>query len=422
MSPAAQNTPASPLIVCACGAHALLGACEYETGHQLAVRWTLSDSRQKQGRSKMGKFGKFPLVFLAFAGIFSTYLWTRSYDLKPLWASNRSFVYVLAALTGTNTEPNYDESALLGGAERVIVTLTRTSKESKGRLKNMLASIQKYYTNKYKIVVFCDMDYNNTHQAEIKSCTDLDVMFYKIDMFEYMEKNVTLEQAKKWIAGQDGGIKGRKLGYRLLCRFWAVGVYRHPLFRHVKFLMRMDDDSHFTSPIKDDPFAVMEREKLDYGYRAWFGDGSLIHGLWNLTKAFAAKKSIPLAKVNVHGILNSKGEYNGKAVYNNFFVVRMQAWQAPLIQSFLNYLVSNHGFLKLKHGDANVHAMAISLGINENKTKQFGFGYNHNIHMMQEGKMGGYGVAVDYWFWLTKMKCRQIARANPDGKITYIKL
>ena len=353
----------------------------------------------------MKKCFAYSIGLLAFGGMLSFIIWTKSYSLRPAWIGSDTF----------------DESTLMGGDERVIATLTRTSAESKGRLKNMLASIQKFYTNKYKIVVFCDMDYNDTHQAEIRKCTDLNVIFYKIDLFEYMEKKITLGQAGKWIAGQDGGIKGRKLGYRLLCRFWAVGVFRHPLFRRVKFLMRMDDDSHFTDKLVDDPFDVMEKTQLDYGYRAWFGDGSLIHGLWNLTKAFAAKKSIPMANMNVHGILNSKGEYTGKAVYNNFFVVRMDAWRSPMIQSYLNYLVSNHAFLKLKHGDANVHAMAISLGINKNKTKEFRFAYNHNIHMMPKGT-GGYGVAVDYRFWLTKMKCRQIARANPDGKITYIKL
>ena len=118
-----------------------------------------------------------------------------------------------------------NESSLLGGAERVIATLTRTSPESKGRLKNTLASIQKFYSSKYKIVVFTEKDYDATHQAEIMNCTDLDVVFYKINLFEYLENKVTPQQAERWRAGLDGGIKGKKLSYRYMCKFWAVEVF-----------------------------------------------------------------------------------------------------------------------------------------------------------------------------------------------------
>ena len=344
----------------------------------------------------------FPVVFLAFVSLyFVLFNWTSSYTM----------MYA----------PVKQSTLLLDGDERVIVTLTRTSAESKGRLKNMLASIQKFYTNKYKIVVFCDIDYNDTHQAEIRKCTDLNVIFYKIDLFEYMEKNITLAQAGKWIAGQDGGIKGRKLGYRLLCRFWAVGVFWHPLFRHVKFLMRMDDDSYFTAKLEEDPFDTMERDQLDYGYRAWFGDGSLIHGLWDHTKAFVSKQSIPAANMNAHGILNSKGQYTGRAVYNNFFVARTEAWRRPVIQSYLDHLVDKHAFLKFKNGDANVHAMAITLGMDKNKTRQFNFSYSHNAHVFSKSD-NLVRSRLDYRQWLKTLKCRHIARINLNKTVTLIKL
>ena len=89
--------------------------------------------------------------------------------------------------------------------------------------------------------------------------------------------------------------------------------------------MRMDDDSYFTSQLEEDLFDVMEREQLDYGYRSWFTDNSLAHNLWNLTASFIAKESIKLPDINTYGVL-SKGRYNGKAVYNNFPVVRTEVW------------------------------------------------------------------------------------------------
>ena len=313
-----------------------------------------------------------------------------------------------------------DESSLLGGAERVIATLTRTSPESKGRLKNMLASIQKFYSSKYKIVVFTEKDYDATHQAEIMNCTDLDVVFYKINLFEYLENKVTPQKAERWHAGLDGGIKGKKLSYRYMCKFWAVEVFRHPLFKNTKFLMRMDDDSYFTSQLEEDPFDVMEREQLDYGYRSWFTDKSLVHNLWNLTASFIAKESIKLPDINTYGVL-SKGRYNGKAVYNNFFVVRTEVWRRPVIHSYLNHLVDNHGFLKFKHGDANVHALALTLGVEKKKTKQFKFGYNHNCHVHGKGE-DGFTYRYEYRDWLKILKCRQIAKVDTNGKITFIKL
>ena len=305
--------------------------------------------------------------------------------------------------------------------DRAIVILTRTSQIGRNRLKNALASIQKFYTDKYKVIIFTDMDFTDEHREEIFKCSDLKLVFTKIDLFEYLSNGVSLQQAERWLLGKDRGITGRPLGYRLMCKFWAWGVFHHPLVRNLKYFMRLDDDSYFTEPVTQDPFEVMESKDLDYGYRAWFNDTSLIEELWNQTKAFL--EDYPDERVDIngkYGIL-SGDEYEGRAVYNNFFVARTNVWRRPIVEAYLDYLIANHTFLKLKVGDANVHAFVLALAVPEEKTLWFTFAYNHNCHIHLRGNQR-FKFHHNYTEWLQTLACREIAIHTVDNVTINVQL
>ena len=308
-----------------------------------------------------------------------------------------------------------------GTAEKAIVTMTKTADGTHpySRVENLLASIQHFYTTKYTIIIFTDMDFNATLQAAVRKCTDLNIVFVKIDLFKYMS-NVTVELAKLWEAGKDGGIKGLpNMGYRLMCRFWSKDIFRHPAIRNLKYIMRLDDDSYFPSKMEEDPFDVMEKENLDYGYRAWFDDATLMHNLWPLSEAFLHKNPTHV-DMNSYGVING-GKYGGKAIYNNFFVAKPEIWRRPLLKSYLQHLVDNHGFLKYKIGDANVHAFIVTLAVNRTKSKHFKFAYNHNCHIYSKGS-DSYAYMGDYFKWQNMLKCRHITVANLNNTFTTIPL
>ena len=344
---------------------------------------------------------------------------TKGFDISP-----RSFpmlrARVLMDIDGSTPGRVCSNMKCLqdGSAEKAIVTMTKTADGTHpySRLKNLLASIQHFYTSNYTVIIFTDMDFNATLQADVRECTDLNIVFVKIDLFKYMS-NVTIEQAKLWEAGKDGGIKGRPIGYRLMCRFWSKDIFRHPVIRNLKYIMRLDDDSYFPFKMEEDPFDVMEKENLEYGYRAWFGDASLMHNLWPLSKAFLNKNPTHV-DMNAYGIING-GKYGGKAIYNNFFIAKPELWRQPLLKSYLQHLVDNHGFLKYKIGDANVHAFIVTLAVNRTKSKHFKFAYNHNCHIHSKGS-DGFAYMGDYSKWQNMLKCRHITVANLNNTFTTV--
>ena len=335
-----------------------------------------------------------------------------------IWSTQSSFLIIKATSLiqrdgdSTSGRGCSNMKCLLDGStDRAIVTLAKTAYDSHthGRLKHMLASIQHFYTSKYTVIIFTEMDFSATQQAAIKNCTDLNIVFVKIDLFEYVSNGVTLSQAKRWEAGKDGGIVGRRIGYRLMCKFWAFDVFRHPVVQHLTYIMRMDDDSYFPTKMKEDPFDVMEKENLDYGYRAWFCDNSLMYNLWNLTEAFLVKKRRSV-DMNDYGLITD-GKYGGKAIYDNFFIAKPEIWRRSHLKSYLQHLVDNHAFLKYKIGDGNVHAFILALAVRKTKTRHFRFAYNHNCHIHSEGSEG-FAFNCDYLKWLKMLKCRHITIAT----------
>ena len=53
-----------------------------------------------------------------------------------------------------------------------------------------------------------------------------------------------------------------------MCYFYACEIFNHPVISKYKYYMRLDDDSFIESPINNDLFVFMYRNKIDYIYRA----------------------------------------------------------------------------------------------------------------------------------------------------------
>ena len=318
---------------------------------------------------------------------------------------------------GTSVDQNDDCCA--------IVTLTR--KGNIHRLYNMLASVQKFYSKQYPVIVFHD-DFTKDDMKVIRNCSDLNLEFVTIDLAKLTldKSNVTRKQAERWVQGLDGGVKtrvGQGLGYRMMCQFWGQAVYHHPALQRYKYILRMDDDSYFTRPVKDDFFKIMENNKLDYAYRSWFTETDLITNLWNLTEDFLRiHKDHPETLINKAPFsLVKDGKYNGRAFFNNFFVTRLDFWKNALSQSYLKHVVENHGFFKYYQGDANVQTFALALAIHPERIRRLSFGYTHRcvLHGDTDEKIN----ACQYDSkWMNSLKCRHIKVLKRNGDIQSVRV
>lgn len=245
-----------------------------------------------------------------------------------------------------------------------IATLIRSTNRSINLVINMIHSVSYFYTVGSmelvpKIIVFHDENLTETMRNMILSCVK-NVNIHLNISFAYVGFNdsQSLVDPKSLVR--------YSIGYRIMSRFWAHDVFYHPIIKKLKidYLMRMDDDSYFNSPIKDDLFTFMLNERLDYIYRSRYRESSA---------PMLPVKMMFLGK-------NVTDDHN--CIYNNFFAIRLQwFYKSKRIQSFMKELLRDNRMIRQYIGDGCVHAAWLSID-NKIKTQQIEhIGYGHNYHI-----------------------------------------
>lgn len=207
----------------------------------------------------------------------------------------------------------------------------------------------------------------------------------EIDMYsnDALEPNTTVEQIINWRAGNDGGVKGRDLGYQSMCRLWSGRMQQMSFLDEFDYYLRMDDDSLFLSDFDWDPFVRMQTEGLTYAYRRRAYDVWGIEQLWEVSRSHVDLKrdNLPFA------IRMGDGSYayHGEQPYNNFHVSTLKFWRSPKWKSMMKDMDDNHLFFKHRVGDANVHAISIMM-MEENSVAEWPeTPYAHNNNDYHDG-------------------------------------
>ena len=138
------------------------------------------------------------------------------------------------------------------------------------RMELLDLTLSKLYDNflknfNYPVLIMYE-DYTEEDLDYLKSkYSNIELIFEEInsklpDFLDYNEviENINKKPVKHW----------RDLGYRFMCYFYACEIFNHPVISKYKYYMRLDDDSFIESPINNDLFVFMYRNKIDYIYRA----------------------------------------------------------------------------------------------------------------------------------------------------------
>ena len=79
--------------------------------------------------------------------------------------------------------------------------------------------------------------------------------------------------------------------------------------------------------------------------------------------------------------LNGRHGYDGLAVYNNFFLLRVNLfYEHAVVEQYLNQLVSINAFHRYRIGDANIQTLCLLLIEKPLRISHLTFAYNHNVH------------------------------------------
>jgi hypothetical protein len=162
------------------------------------------------------------------------------------------------------------------------------------------------------------------------------------------------------------------IGYRHMIMFHSTWIHRYLFnpahgYSDVEFILRLDDDSSFSSPIGYDIFKMMEKNNLSYGFvTSVQDDPDCVRGLWNFTWDFLRNASNSLSK---YRISEANLDYfrdhwpEGSVIYNNFELSSAKIWKTPLWNDFMSAVNENGGVYRDRWGDAPLHTIYLLLAI-----------------------------------------------------------
>ncbi|CAF1164138.1 unnamed protein product [Adineta ricciae] len=253
----------------------------------------------------------------------------------------------------------------------VIATLIRTDNRSISLTINMIHSVIKFHSTKtnlfYPIIIFHEESLSFHLQQYIISCTirhntQINISFARVDFRTLIQPN-------------NGSRLGKSTGYRMMCQFWTYDIFYHPAIiqGQYDYLMRMDADSYFSDRTGKDLFLYVDRQKLDYVYRATYSEPFtpmeplLQHFLYDVTDV-------------------------SDCIYNNFFIIRLKwFYESEPIQTFVNELVRDvrDGLMLREYiGDGCAHAAMLKIDRRVRVRRITDIAYGHNYHVMpRRGKL-----------------------------------
>ncbi|CAF1127193.1 unnamed protein product [Adineta ricciae] len=249
-----------------------------------------------------------------------------------------------------------------------IVSLIRSDKlVSLNRLLNMLNSLTLYFRNihQYPILLFHEPTLENETKRQILYCASkLNIRFYEIHF------NVT--------------IPSNRSGYASMCQFWSYDIwFKYNILRsQCDYVMRFDDDSYLANSTANDLFEEFHRNQLDYAYRVIYRDNNGLDFIRDNLRSFLATNKTRSGCIELMcSFLNGPYGYDGLAIYNNFFLIRLDLmYEHKVIERYLKQLIALDAFYRYRVGDANIQTICLLLIDKPVKISSMNFPYAHNVH------------------------------------------
>ena len=249
-----------------------------------------------------------------------------------------------------------------------IATLIRSDQlVSLNRVLNMLHSLELYFKNihRYPIYLFHEPSLADATKDQIRSCAlPLIVQFHEIVF--------------------DIPVDSNRSGYAAMCQFWSYDLWFKYDFVRTRFdyVLRFDDDSYLVNSTVHDLFEQFHQQKLDFVYRIIYHDSNGMEFLRDNLRAFLPKNRTRRGCIeSLCTTLSGGSGYDGLAVYNNFFLLRIQVlYEHPIIEEYLKQLIEINAFHRYPIGDANIQTISLMLVDKPLKITHWRFPYNHNVH------------------------------------------
>jgi hypothetical protein len=238
------------------------------------------------------------------------------------------------------------------------------------------------YLPPYPIFIYHE-DYTKKDIKDIETIAKGRIInFIKVD-FNHYKNHGNLDD---WMKKQPGFVEGRPAGYRLMCRFFSGILQNHSALDNFDYYIRMDHDSFFIEPKTLDVEECIRKYDFDYLYRSVWTDHKEKEAIWEFTKKYAKKNKLSLKGFKKLGMLDSKGNFNGRSPYNNFHISKIAFWRRADVKKFLSEIEKVDGSVVRHWHDTNIQSMLLGL-FNATVLEKTDFGYKHNFHHSIQGSL-----------------------------------
>ena len=214
-------------------------------------------------------------------------MWHNRIPKRLLWMA--SFVFSFSLLFGIyyliiNTHPEVEMVQLEVSPSRAIVY--PASSETDSRFMNItlsqLCSVFSNHSYNYDLV-FVRFPWEPPTSVFPSTCNNTfrNVVHIAIDPTE-VGSTIKNEFAKI----EDG----RK--YRLMIWFWLRAIYTHEALTQYKYILRLDSDSIFLSPIKKDPVDIVASSNALIGYHCFTYENPLfVNGIQSIAYSYVKQRN-----------------------------------------------------------------------------------------------------------------------------------
>lgn len=257
-------------------------------------------------------------------------------------------------------------------------------RDSRTMLEKSLDLLYKNYNNKFKhdVIIFYDslFPFDNKSQLDIKK-NRKEIKFIQIpDNIWKPPCNININDKNNWLE-----INKYPIGYRNMCRWYGISVFRYVKNLGYDWILRLDDDSYIHSIINYDLFKFMYDNKKIYGYKClsnesikWRKNFIEILCKYILYKKLYEKYDILLKYYIKEQDKWISDHFNLIGPYTNFFLTNVNNWTTPDVEEFLNYIDNNGGIYKYRWGDLIIHTAVINIFFNHKTHHHFkDFDYEH---------------------------------------------
>ncbi|KAJ1659149.1 hypothetical protein IWQ61_001726 [Dispira simplex] len=176
-------------------------------------------------------------------------------------------------------------------------------------------------------------------------------------------------------------IYGDSESYRFMCRYESGFFFRHPLLDQFDYYWRVEPSVEFSCDIRYDPFLLMQKRDLKYGFTISLLEyEETIPTLWKTTRDFMKEHPALVAQPNTLAwVTEDNGErYNLCHFWSNFEIASVKWLRSEQYMTYFDYLDKAGGFFYERWGDAPVHSLAVAMFLKKEEVHWFeDIGYYH---------------------------------------------